>query len=405
MRPDQFREAHKETAQEVRSPGDFAKRVPRSPRRRNVRKLVVAGVVAAGVAAGVAVTLAMDGDGTQARPAGEVDTPDAVAHPDQSPPRELIAAGKVALSAYYTQRAVKQPNGDGIVTYEWSLLNAATKRYEQTNWAWLDVAPGMQTAAVLERDLPVNRIGLLNLTTGKVGRWIEVDKSVGSVEFSPDGKHLVATTYSLNPDGLFKDALQQVNDKKLPGPKPSRTGFYVIDVASGQADFTVRPRKKDDRGITDGGRQDFSWNHDGELLWEPWRNQAGKIYFDRNGKEMPVPKQEAYLSYPEAGLSPDGGLVAGTMTGEDGQIVSEVLDAKTGERAALVPGQQLVAWADNNHLIAWHCDPEQCAPGKGEFRNQLLLVGLDSKKVTPLSGFREADLNYDGRWTPVFTER
>lgn len=376
-----------------------------SRRRRTVQGLVAVGVVAVIVAVGAVVTLTGDNGGeAQGRQADEP-AADVVAHPDQSPPRELIAAGKVAVSAYYTAKGVKQPNGDGIVTYEWSLLDAADGRYEKTDWAWLDVAPGMRTAAVLERDLPVSRIGLLNLATGTVERWIKVDKNVGGVRFSPDGKRLVATTYNLNPDGLFKDASQQVNDKKVPGPKPSRTGFYVIDISSGQADFTARPSKKDARGITGGGRQDFSWNHDGKLLWEPWNNKAGKLYFDVNGKDMPVPKQEAYLSYPQAGISPDGNLVAGTMTGEDGQIVSEVLDAKTGERAALVPGQQLLAWADDNHLIAWRCDLEQCSPGQGEFRNQLLLVSLRGKQEIPLSGFRKADLNYSGRWTPLFTKR
>ncbi|MEW2630382.1 hypothetical protein AB0903_01660 [Streptomyces sp. NPDC048389] len=51
------------------------------------------------------------------------------------------------------------------------------------------------------------------------------------------------------------------------------------------------------------------------------------------------------------------------------------------------------------------CDPEECDPGKGEFRNQRILVGLDGRKTIPLSGFRKAKLRYDGRWTPVLTQR
>jgi hypothetical protein len=348
----------------------------------------------------------VDGGGTQGRPAGELDTPEVVARADQSPPRELVAAGRIAVSAYYTTKIVKQSDGGAIGTYEWSLLNAATERYEKTDWAWLDVAPGMQTAAVLERDLPVNRIGLLELATGKVERWIEVDKRVGGVQFSPDGKRLVATTYSLHPDGFFKDTSYRLNDKTVPGPKPSRTGYYVIDVASGQADFAELPPRKNEREVGPrGGRQDFRWSLDGKLVWEPWGNKEGGIYYDVNGKEMPVPKQEASLPSPRAVLSRDGRLVTGAFAGEGDQIVSEVLDAKTGRRAALVPGQQLLAWADDNHLIAWRCDPRQCDPGKGEFRNQLLLVSLDGKKTTPLTGFRKAKLRYDGRWTPMLTQR
>ena len=104
-------------------------------------------------------------------------------------------------------------------------------------------------------------------------------------------------------------------------------------------------------------------------------------------------------------MSPDRSRVTGAFAGEGNEIVAEVLDAKTGKRSALVPGQRLHAWADDNHLIATRCDPSQCSPGKGEFRNQLVLVSLDDKKVTPLSGFREANLRYDGRWNPVFTKR
>ncbi|PBC96570.1 hypothetical protein BX281_4570 [Streptomyces sp. Ag82_O1-15] len=406
MENEQLRGAVKETAQEVRSPDHFAKRAHQLRRRRKVRGLLATGVVAAVIAVGVAVSLAVDGDSnSHERSAGRLPAPDVVARPDQSPPRGLIAAGSVAVSGYYTAKVVKKPNGDGIVTYEWSLLNAATERYDKTAWAWLDVAPGMKTAAVLERDLPASRIGLLNLTTDKVQRWIKTGKDVGGVQFSPDGKRLVATTYSLNPDGLFKDASYRLNDKTVPGPKPSRTGFYVIDVASGRAVFTELPPRKNDHGFITGGRQDLRWGRDGKLLWEPWSNKAGKVFYTVGGKEVPVPEQEANLGSPGAVLSPDGKLVTGGFAGQSGQIVSEVLDARTGKRAALVPGQELLAWADNHWLIAWRCNPKQCDPGKGEFRNQLVLASLDGKTVTPLSGFRNADLHYSGRWTPILTDR
>jgi hypothetical protein len=394
------------TTPEARSPVEVAERRQRSRHRRKFRGIVVTGTVAAVIAAGFVVLLFVDGgDGAQGPSAGGLPASDVVAHPDQSPPRELIAAGRVAVSAYYTARAVKQSNGDGVVSYEWNLLNATTNRYERTDWAWLAVAPGMKTAAVLERDLPVNRIGLLNLATGKVERWISVDRGVGGVRFSPDGKQLVATAYDLNPDGLFKDASYGLDGETMPGPKPSRTGFYVVDVASGKADFTERPSRKDERGfVTGGGRQDLSWSRDGTLLWEPWSNKAGKVFYNRDGKEVPVPEQ-AIPDSPGADLSPDRTLVAGKFAGKGDQIVSEVLDASDGKRVALVPGQQLLAWSDDDSLIAWRCDPKRCDPGKGEFRNQLILVSLDGKSVTPLSGFRKDDLYYDGRWTPILTER
>ncbi|CAM5551033.1 hypothetical protein SBADM41S_07748 [Streptomyces badius] len=81
------------------------------------------------------------------------------------------------------------------------MLNQETGRYEvDERWSFLAVAPGMRTAAVLERELPAPRIGLLDLRTGKVARWIPLAQGVGGLFFSPDGSKLVATTYDKNPD-------------------------------------------------------------------------------------------------------------------------------------------------------------------------------------------------------------
>ncbi|MFG2267994.1 hypothetical protein [Streptomyces sp. NPDC048720] len=364
----------------------------------------MAGIAAALAGAGIVVALAA-GDGDAGEKA--VSRPAAIAaHPDQLPPKELIAAGKVAVSAYYAVKAEKHANGDGELTYKWSLLNSTTGRYVGTDWAWLDVAPGMKTAAVLERGLPADRVGLVDLATGKVKRWIKTDRGVGGVQFSPDGTHLVATTYRLDPDKLFKDASYRLNGKMVPGPKPSRTGFYVIDVASGQADFTARPPRKDDHGfVVGGGRQDLAWSRDGKLLWEPWETKVGRVFYRPDGAEAPVPELEKKLGSPGAAVSPDGKLKTGQFVGQGGRIVSEVLDVKTGKRAALVPGQQLLAWADDDWLVAFSCDPEQCAPNKGEFRNRLILASLDGKDVIPLSGFRGSRLRDPNRWNPILSNR
>ncbi|MEU6239583.1 hypothetical protein [Streptomyces sp. NPDC047024] len=405
MAPDSpARAASKASAPAPPPAADPAERARPLPRRRRARLFVAAAVVAAVVAAGFALPLVLRGGDARERPASVTGVEKVAAHPDQSPPRELIAAGRVAVSAYFTMKLVKLPNGNAVGTYEWRLLDTATGRYEKTAWSWLDVAPGMRTAAVLERDLPVGRIGLLDLATGRVTRWIKTDRRVGSVQFSPDGTRLLATAYELDPDGLFKDASYRLNGKDVPGPKQSRTGFYVIDVASGKAEFAERPAKGSRQGLPVGGRQDFLWSRDGKLVWEPGDNKAGAIYYDVTGKEVPAPAQEARLSSQGAVLSPDGKLVTGAFVGQGGDIVSEIRDVKTGERAATVPGQQLLAWADDSHLVAWRCDPERCSPGEGEFRNQLLLVSLDGE-TTPLSGFRAAKLNDESRWNPVFTPR
>ncbi|CAL9540884.1 hypothetical protein SUDANB108_04264 [Streptomyces sp. enrichment culture] len=393
-----------------RSDGSTEREQPPPPRRRRRRLAVAAVAVVAVVAAVIGVSAALTGGDPEEQP----EVSGVVARPDQSPPRELIAAGRVAVSAYYTTKLVQQPDGDAVNGRQWSLYDPTAKRYEKTDWAWVDVAPGMKTAAVLEGDLPAGRVGLMNLSTGEVERWIKVDKGVGGVQFSPDGERLVATAYSEHPDGLFRDAPVRVEGapgggkgQEMPGPKQSRTGFYVIDVDSGKAAFRERPAKKDSLAAMAGtGRQDFSWSSDGRTLWEQRLDRPGRNYYDVNGRLKSQPQRKTDAILPPVVTSPDGKRATGGFAGsKDGRAVSAVLDARTGERSAVVPGQQLLAWADNTHLIAWLCDPGQCKPGKGEFRNQLVLVGLDSDEVTPLSGFRAAQLDHAGRWTPVFTER
>ncbi|MEV0241843.1 hypothetical protein AB0I06_18200 [Streptomyces sp. NPDC050674] len=375
-------------------------------KQRRTRALIAVGAAVSLVAGGTVIALVAGGGDTESNAVKPPSALHVLARPEQSPPQDLIAAGGVAVSGYHTTKIANEADGDAVVTYTWSLYNAAAKRYQKTDWAWVDVAPGMRTAAVLERDLPADRIGMLNMATGKVQRWIKVDKGIGGVQFSPDGKSLIATTYSLNPDGLFKDASYRLNRKKVPGPKPSRTGFYVIDLATDKASFSALPPRKDGPGVYGGaGRQDLRWSSDGKLLWEPAANKAGKVYYNEHAHKSAVPELEASLPSPGGVLSPDGAHITGSFAGEDGQIVSEVLDAKTGKRSALVPGQQLLAWADDDHLIAWRCDPEQCEPGKGEFRNRLLLVGLNGEDTIPLSGFRQAKLRDENRWTPILSDR
>ncbi|MBT2421886.1 hypothetical protein J7F01_14760 [Streptomyces sp. ISL-22] len=386
-------------------PTDRLRQKTHKQKQRRTRALIAVGTAVSLVIGGTVIALVTGGSETQVHAVKPPSALHVLARPEQSPPQDLIAAGRVAVSGYYTTKIANGANGDAVGTYTWSLYNAAAKRYQRTDWAWVDVAPGMRTAAVLERDLPADRIGMLNMATGKVQRWIKVDKGIGGVQFSPDGKRLVATTYSLNPDGLFTDASYRLNDKKVPGPKPSRTGFYVIDLATDKVNFSTLPPRKDGLGgVVGAGRQDLHWSPDGKLLWEPAANKTGKVYYNEHGHKSPVPEREASLPSPGGVLSPDGVHITGNFAGGDGQIVSEILDAKTGKRSALVPGQQLLAWADNDHLIAWRCDPKQCEPGKGEFRNQLLLVGLNGDTV-PLSGFRQAKLRDESRWTPVLSER
>lgn len=401
------RDTLRETAVDsVSVPAGFADRVLAVRRRRRSRRIAgTAAVTAAVLAAAVAVPL-LDGGGEDVRPASEMNKSDIIGHPDQSPPRDLIAAGDTVLSAFWVYKNVKQPGGDSIYTRTYGLLNQKTGKYEKTKkWAYLDIAPGSSTAAVLEGELPAKRIGLLDLVTGEVERWIPMDHGVGGVEFSPDGKKLVATTYAKNPDRSFVDHKISVNGKDEPGPDPSRTGFSVVDLGSGTSEWHKVPLPKAEFGFLDANsREDFDWSHDGSLVYAHTMSKPFREYYGLDGDKAAVPAIEKHLTYPEAGLSPDGKLAAGDFAGEGNEIAVAVNDARTGKRVAKLPAQQLLAWADNKRLIAWGCDPEKCS-GKGEFRNQLLLVTVGTNKVVPLSDFRKASDDYPGRWNPIFSTR
>jgi hypothetical protein len=319
---------------------------------------------------------------------------DIIAHPDQTPPRDLIAAGDVALAAYYTWSTVKQTDDRGVAVRTYWLLDQKTGKYvKTTKWSFIDVAPGMRTAAVLEKDVPAKRIGLLNLVTGEVERWIPVDRGVAGVEFSPDGSKLVATTYDKNPDLRYKADYDSDGDGKKNDWMPqygqsSRTGFYVIDVGSGEGSWSGVTYNSNDLNV----RQDFAFSHDGKLVYSGLTTEPHMRYYDFEGKEVDKPANEQYAHwFDDAGVSPDGKLVAGNGT---------VLDAYSGEQAAKVPGQQPLAWADNERLVAWYSEP-----GTNEFHNRLVLITIGSDKVVPLSGFRKGNDGAAGRWTPIFAER
>ncbi|MEU1164867.1 hypothetical protein ABZ372_31695, partial [Streptomyces sp. NPDC005921] len=87
----------------------FADRVLAVRRRRRTRRLAsMAAATAAVVAVAVAVPL-LDSGKSDVRPSGILRQDGITGHPDQSPPRSLIAAGQTALAAYYTWRTVPQP--------------------------------------------------------------------------------------------------------------------------------------------------------------------------------------------------------------------------------------------------------------------------------------------------------
>ncbi|MEU5314638.1 WD40 repeat domain-containing protein [Streptomyces sp. NPDC021562] len=383
------------------APG-FADRVLGARRHRRTRRIAAVAVAAAAVVAVAVGVPLLDGGKADVRPAGVLDPDETRAHPDQSPPHELIRAGDATMAAYYTVDTVKETAHRSRTTRTYWLLDERTGRYEKdARWSYVAVAPNLKTAAVLERQLPASRIGLLDLGTGKVARWIPVEHGVGGIAFSHDGRRLVATTYATDPDVLT----QTTDDKdvkvfSMPATMP-RTGFYVLDVASGKGSWSAVRDPHDSMGLsTINSRQDFALSRSGLYVWSGLTSDPGTQFYDLQGDEVPAPVRERNLKwYVEAGLSPDGRRVAGDFAGRTMKTSSWVLDLDTGEQVE-VPGQELLAWADDRSLIAWDRGKDR----GGAYHDRLVLVTLGSDKVVPLSGFRTGH-GYAGRWEPVFAER
>jgi hypothetical protein len=370
-------------------------------RRRNSRFAAVAAATVAAVAVAVVVPL-LDSGRDGPRLASETKRNDIVAHPEQTPPKDLIAAGDTALAAYYTSDRVERSSKVGVLDRTYSLLDQKAGKYvKTTKWSYVSVAPGMRTAAVLEKELPAKRIGLLDLLTGKIERWIPVDHAVASAEFSSDGSKLVATTYAKNPDLVYKldydsDGDGKKNDWGKHYEESDRTGFSIVDVASGKSSWSEVTDTKDVNV-----RQDFAFSHDDRLVYTGRTTQPPVQFYDLKGAKVAVPANEKHLHwYVEARLSPDGKLAAGEFAGGAKTTASEIVDPYTGKRVAKVRGQQLLAWVDNKRLIAW-----DILPGTNEFHSRLVLITIGSDKEVPLSGFRKGDDGAAGRWTPLFAQR
>ncbi|MGW2383578.1 WD40 repeat domain-containing protein [Streptomyces sp. NPDC001658] len=392
-------------AQGPAAPG-LADRVLAVRRRRRVRRLAsVAAATAAVVAVVVAVPMLDTGKG-DVHPVGTVGRDGIHAHPDQTPPKDMIAAGRSALAAYYTESFVARTKDEGTSERTYRLLDTRTGTYRKDGrWSHVAVAPGLRTAAVLERSLPARRIGLLDLATGEVERWIPVDHGVGGLAFSGDGRRLVATTYAENPDAQFKKRNPLTGKDGWVGVHASpRTGFLLVDPAAGTATWS---RVTNGPGVL--GRADFAFTRDDRLLFARivGSKDGMEQFYDLAGKPVTAPADERHLRWDVgARLSPNGRLaalgLAREVDGSPGRSYSSIRDPRTGKEITKVRGAQLLAWADDKRLIAW----ERVSGLEEPYRARLVLVTLSSEKIVPLSGTRMFDDDRETvEWEPVFVRR
>ncbi|WP_157249354.1 hypothetical protein [Nonomuraea typhae] len=385
----QLREVLDEWAGEVRVPHDLADRVL----RRRARRPWVYGAVAAGVAVVLAVVAGVvlpRQDDMTVRPAVEVTLPerpspaptDVRTDVDNMPPKKMIAAGNYAVSAYFTTSTEKLEGRWERARRTWWLLDPQTGTYEKTPYAWVDVAPGLQVAAVLEGEVMGRRVGILDLTTRQFLTWIDLGRDVMGLKWSPDGTKLLATAYTDYP-GRW----ERVDANSRMAVDSDRTGFVVVDVPAKKVDFRPLPLNED---LVRGN--DFSWSLDGTLVWELVGGPRF-LYYSLDGRPHEA-LQEHFSDANVAALSPNGKL----LLGEAG-LPTRITDVATGRVAGRQQALQLHAWADDESVIAVRCK-DDCP---SEFVGALVLIGVDGTEKTQLTGYQNSQ--EDGAWQWVLTPR
>ncbi|MEU0567068.1 hypothetical protein ABZ297_17010 [Nonomuraea sp. NPDC005983] len=405
---DVVREALSGWADEARVPDRLADRALGKRRRNRIKAFaVMAGATAAVVAAALTVPTATQGMGgetsrvlTDGLIAGGpaialAGPPELSTDPDAAVPAKLVATPEVAMYAYYVWSTEKISDKRQILTRTWYLYNPDTETYEKSPWASVAVAAGGYVA-VLE-DHQSRRVGILG-PHGQV-KWVDLEQPASSVEWSPDRKKLLLTSYASNPDE------QGVVDENLSSEVVSvaRTGFSVVDVESGQANF--RPLAS---GDDVGQRNDLHWSHDGMLIWEHVSTPPlTKRFYDLEGSQQEAPPNVAG-THQKAGLSPSGRSLM--IDSPDKGAIVAVKDVASGRTTPLKPVaghwiEQSVAWSGEDNVITWACalkGVDNCEIS--EFRNRLLLVGADGRQAVPLTGFRE-NSQKPGSWEPLFAPR
>ncbi|MFD1930144.1 hypothetical protein ACFSKW_01500 [Nonomuraea mangrovi] len=394
-------------ADEAQVPQGLADRALGGRRRGRIRTFaVIAGATAAVVAAAVTVPATIqDTTGTQivlARTGLLADGPaitlpeltEVSADPDASPPTRLVSTPEVALYAYYVWDHEKISDKRQILKRTWYLYNPATAAYEKTPWAMVDVAPGGYVAVLEEQQ--ARRVGVLS-PDGQA-RWVDLERPASTVQWSPDGGRLLLTSYAANPDEQGRE--DENGSAEI--VRVARTGFSVVDVATGQAAF--RPLASDE----DMYEQDLRWSDDGTLIWEQGGAQPpSRRFYDLEGRPHEAPPK-AVTTHQKAGLSP-GGRTLATDSPDKGAVVG-LADVATGRVTALKPVaghwiEQALAWSGEDRLVTWACELEGTDGCRiSEFRNRLLLVDADGGGAVPLTGFRE-NSQQPGSWEPLFARR
>ncbi|MFC6083938.1 hypothetical protein [Sphaerisporangium aureirubrum] len=422
----------------------LAGRAPRA-RRRSITMMLAAAATVVVVTVGMLVPRLLDGPPARPDPASprypvptpvDVTTPvspptevtpadlpaslDIQTDPENSPPKRLITAGRIAVSAYYVSGTEKIGKNSDRGHDTWYLYDPRTGTYEMTDWSNLDVAPGMKYAAVLERDLPARRVGILDMTTREL-RWVALEQPATYVSWSPDGSRILVTSFDKDPS--IRTGIRD-GGNSWSVPRFRRLGFHIVDAASATATF--HPVAGEAIGQPESAP--FRWNLDGTLVSGPNLTRAmrptkpeqpDRLYYDLDGRPHDAPERDVNPSS-EVDYSPDGRLYAGvlqqkipdavrTLSPEDLEKLRAqgprgpetfVTDVASGQVVGRQEMLQLRAWADDGHLVALQC----LGTCRDEFDARLVVVTLDGSKSVRLSG-EMLDSQRPGSWHPLLTRR
>jgi WD40 repeat protein len=241
---------------------------------------------------------------------------------------------------------------------------------------------------MLEGPLPSSEVGFVDLATGKVTRWVQLDHPVASLAWSPDGSTVLATAYDGDPD-LQKP---EGNDSFRLGDA-KRTGFVLVDPVAGTASFTALPNRE-----MNVGRADVGWTADGKGVWSP-SGTPDELFFDLEGRPASGNRDDlnSNIGIDAASLSltsPDGRY---TITQASG-LPTAITDNQTGDvfrQQAL----QVLAWADDEHVVTLAGCSKPCE-GTSEFRNGLVLMKYDGSDAVQLTGPRKGVDDWAFELTP-----
>ena len=385
----------------------FADRVLAVRGRRRTRPLASAAAATAAVVA-VAVAVPLLGSGKQDDgPRGGRNQDDVVAHPDQSPPRDLISAGGRRAGRVLHLGASQEdqghaPSTGGVLpsarpedaastrrTTKWSCDRRRARHADRRR-------PGAGPARLADRPArPAHRQGRA-LDPGRPRRRRASRSRPTAASSSRRRTARTPTCCTGGPTGRRQNA----GRRRRPPHRFLRLRRGLREGLLGRGEDQER-RRPHGGFLSTPARTSPSADDKPALLGPRTpRATSARISGTSRAKRSPYRRATSICrrtsrpgSHRTASSSPATSPVRGGRPRPAHRL------PVTGKQTK-VRGQQLLAWVGNRP--ARRLGHRQNV--KNEFHNRLVLVTIGSNKEVPLSGFRQGNDGAAGRWEPVFAQ-